>query len=119
MRTKESIQNLIKEIRDNCNRDLFNDEKSFIKARSVANRQIDLHNAHIHYIESDPSGEFINKQLSLVEKKIKLIDDQFDLEYNNARQQEQFLKTKTKFYKDRDIDTLKTQFKFLTFLLNK
>lgn len=50
MRTKESIQNLIKEIRDNCNRNLFNDEKSFIKARSIANRQIDLHNTHIHYL---------------------------------------------------------------------
>jgi hypothetical protein len=118
MRTKESIQLLIKEIRDNTKRDLFSDDKSFNKARSTANRKIDLYNTHILFIESEPSEDFLNKQLALVQKKIKLIDKQFDLEYNNAMHKEQFLKTKGKFYRENGFDILNNQLKFLKFILN-
>jgi hypothetical protein len=118
MRTKESIKKLIEDKRNTVKKEYYSDDKLFDRAKKEATKEIEFYKTCILYLESNPSEDFLNKQLSSVGSRITSIDREFDVAKSFAKNKEHFLKTKTKFYKDRDIDKLKTQINYLNFILD-
>jgi hypothetical protein len=121
---KQKISDLSVEVSDAINAGVTNGnlpayQKSIERLKSKANKQIEFYNKCILYLESKPTDEFIAKQIRSVENVIKVIDREFDYHLDNCKNQEQFIKNRSNFYKDRGIQKLNEQLKYLNFLLNK
>jgi hypothetical protein len=72
----------------------------------------------VMYLQSQPDEDFLKKEKDRLSARLRLIDTQFEAQYNNLIEQAKKAKKK-EVYKTMDVAGTKAHLKNIQFLLNK